>query len=61
MRIGIKLVNFFTEIRRSAIADLLGWVKERKTTTRNSNLIIELLQSFSLTKCDRRFYWREKR
>ncbi|HBC43397.1 MAG TPA: hypothetical protein DCZ88_16315 [Pseudanabaena sp.] len=32
---------------KSAIADLVGWVKERNPTMRNDNLIVELLQSLS--------------
>lgn len=31
----------------SAIADLVGWVKERNPTMRNDNLIVESLQSLS--------------
>ena len=31
----------------SAIADLVGWVKERNPTMRNDNLFVELLQSLS--------------
>jgi hypothetical protein len=34
----------------SAIADLVGWVKEHNPTMRNDNLIVELLQSLTLTK-----------
>ena len=31
----------------SAIADLVGWVKEHNPTMRNDNLIVELLKSLS--------------
>lgn len=31
----------------SAIADLVGWVKERNPTMKSHNLIVELLQSLS--------------
>ena len=31
----------------SAIADLVGWVKERNPSMRNDNLIVESLQSLS--------------
>ena len=34
----------------SAIADLVGWVKERNPIMRNDNLTAELLLSISLTK-----------
>jgi len=33
----------------SAIADLVGWVKERNPTMRNDNLIINLLLSLSIS------------
>ena len=40
----------------SEIADLVGWVKERNPIMRNDKLIVELLQSLSLTKRELRFY-----
>ena len=52
-RIGVLGYPELTLLKYSTIADLFGWVKERKATMRNDNLIVELLQSFSLMKCDR--------
>ena len=48
MYTDLKLIKTFIcvfDLKYSAIADLVGWVKERNPTMRNDNFIVQLLQS----------------
>ena len=42
-----------TTALNSAITDFVGWIKERKATMSNDNLIVGYCDHFFLMKCDR--------